>query len=348
MKYICEYTYENLPLKVNSFSRLAENIRGQLEKCNHGGIYNDTVKDIWGSIWKKEPVFVLDNESTADSFFEKKRDAILRRQEEVIIENKRSIYPVELNRVFDSIFSPIVLIKRGSQDISSDYPEKKEAATEQALDREDLKHTKSQVKELIDKKVGDRLDNQQLVPTKDLKTLEEIKEEFDSYFDEESGNTIKEGLEQVDEYLDGELSLLSSNTPGWKNMLNELEQIPVISNKKLKQEVETETKSSKGKEVDAEIKPSKGKAVETETKPNDGSSDTPTSGPFGTPTGGPSDTPSGPSDTPSNPPASQGEAKLSDELLIDPWGDLSSPSSFPGATEEIVGDPWSFLIDMIF
>jgi hypothetical protein len=122
-------------------------------------------------------------------------------------------------------------------------------------------------------------------------------------------------------------------------MLNELEQIPVISNKKLKQEVETETKSSKGKEVDAEIKPSKGKAVETETKPNDGSSDTPTSGPFGTPTGGPSDTPSGPSDTPSNPPASQGEAKLSDELLIDPWGDLSSPSSFPGATEEIVGDP---------
>ena len=108
-------------------------------------------------------------------------------------------------------------------------------------------------------------------------------------------------------------------------MLNELEQIPVNSNKKLKQEVETETKPSKGKEV--------------ETKPNDGSSDTPTSGPSGTPTGGPSDTPSGPSDTPSNPPASQGEAKLSDELLIDPWGDLSSPSSFSGTTQEIVGDP---------
>jgi len=127
-------------------------------------------------------------------------------------------------------------------------------------------------------------------------------------------------------------------------MLNELEEIPVNSKKKLKQEVET--KPSKGKEVETETKPSKGKEVETETKPNDGSSDTPTSGPFGTRTGGPSDTPSGPSDTPSNPPASdppiggiKGEAKLSDKLLIDSWGDLSSPSSFPGATQEIVGDP---------
>jgi len=247
---------------------------------------------------------------------------------------------------FLSILSYLVFIKRGSQSISNDYPEIKEAATQQALEREDIKRTKSQIKELIDKKVGDKVDNQQPVPTKDLKTLEEIKEEFDSYFDEESGNTIKEGLEQVDEYLDEELSWLSSNTPGYKGMLNELEQIPVNSNKKLKQEVETETKPSKGKEVETETKPSKGKEVET--KPNDGSSDTPTSGPSGTPTGGPSDTPSGPSDTPSNPPASQGEAKLSDELLIDPWGDLSSPSSFSGTTQEIVGDPWSFLIDMLF
>lgn len=320
MKYISRHSYEKLSLKVNSFSSIIE--------------------DIWGYFWNKEPVFVIDNESTYN--------------EEVkeFIENKRSICPVELNRVFDPIFSPIVFIKRGNQDISSDYPEKQEAAAEaaaeDALDREDLDDTRSKVKELIDKQVGDQLDNQQPVPTEYLKTLDEVKEQFESYFDEESGNTIKEGLEQIDEYLDEEASFLSSNTPGWKDMLNELEEIPVNSKKKLKQEVET--KPSKGKEVETETKPSKGKGkeVETETKPNDGSSDTPTSGPFGTPTGGPSDTPSGPSDTPSNPPVSQGEAKLSDKLLIDPWGDLSSPSSFPGATQEIVGDPWSFLIDMLF
>jgi uncharacterized protein YacL (UPF0231 family) len=39
--------------------------------------------------------------------------------------------------------------------------------------------------------------------------MENIKEEYSSYFDEDSGNTEKEGLEQIKDYLEDELSTFS-------------------------------------------------------------------------------------------------------------------------------------------
>ncbi len=324
-----------------------------------------TNKDIWGSFWKKEPVFVIDNENT--------------HLEEVkeLIEDKRSIYPVELNRVFESIFSPRVFIKRGRQDISKDYPIINEQTTQEAFERAELKRQKAEIVELLEKDVPDRVDNKLPVPNKDYNALENIKKEYSSYFDEDSGNnTSKEGLEDVKGYLDDELSVLSNNTPASRRMSKALEEIHESSNKRLKPEVvteslvskevesktlpskgkEVETLPSKGKEVECESLPSKGKGkeIESETKPNDGPSDTPTSGPSGTPTIGPSDIPSdGPSDTSSNPTSSfsnvagksLGEEKLSDEFLIDPWANFPLPGSLP--PEEIAGNSLDSLIDIL-
>jgi len=182
--------------------------------------------------------------------------------------------------------------KRGSEDISGDNPEVKEnnpgydpEVSSEVLDEmDDMKRTKSLAKDLLDKKVGETYDNQRPVRPKDFTTLEEIKKEYSSFFDEDSENNTTEGLQDVLDYLNGELSNLSGNTSGSKEMKKEIDNIfkeeEGNSNKKLKteSEAETEAKPSKGKgkevEAEAEVKPSKGKGkeveAEAEVKPSKG------------------------------------------------------------------------------
>jgi hypothetical protein len=111
----------------------------------------------------------------------------------------------------------IVLIgnKRTYKDISSDNPvdsddegdndktptnekisEDEDVTPNETInDISDMKHTLEQVKRAIK---GDHVDK---------KALDNIKEEYSSYFDEESGEgTDKKALEEVKEYLEGELS----------------------------------------------------------------------------------------------------------------------------------------------
>ena len=178
--------------------------------------------------------------------------------------------------------------KRGSEDISGDNPEVKEnnpgydpEVSSEVLDEmDDMKRTKSLAKDLLDKKVGETYDNQRPVRPKDFTTLEEIKKEYSSFFDEDSENNTTEGLQDVLDYLNGELSNLSGNTSGSKEMKKEIDNIfkeeEGNSNKKLKteSEAETEAKPSKGKgkevEAEAEAKPSKSKEAEAEANPSKG------------------------------------------------------------------------------
>lgn len=362
MKYICKYTYENLSasasasaspfLKANYFSSLVEDIEGLLEKWNHGGFYNDTDNDIWGYFWKKEPVFVVDIESIS---LEEVKD---------FIEDKRTIYPfpalagLDLNRVIESIFSARVLTKRGREDISKDYPVINEQTTQEAFERAELKREKAEITGILERNEH-HFNNGGPIPPKDYQKIMEIKKQYSSYFDSDSGNsTVKEGLEDIKGYLDDELSTLSSSTPASIQMSKALEEIPESSNKRLKQDAETrslaeteqlsskdkgkqvETGSlaskGKGKQVEIEIKPSevkevesesltsKGKQVETETKPSKGKGkeiETETK-----PKDGPSDTPaSGPSGTPTIGPSDTPSDRSPDRSSNPP---ASDPSNF--------------------
>jgi len=102
-----------------------------------------------------------------------------------------------------------VYIKRGRDNVSDKQEENKRIT--EAL--EDMVSTKSKIKDLIDKGVIDRVNRGLPVSHKDFKSLEDIKKEYDSYFDEDSGNTVKEGLEEVAEYLEEEITSLSRKKP---------------------------------------------------------------------------------------------------------------------------------------
>ena len=101
----------------------------------------------------------------------------------------------------------ILYAKRSIEDVSGEHDD------QTAGELEDMTKTKDKIKDLMDKGVIDRVDNRLPVSHKDFKDLEEIKKEYDSYFDEESGNTTGEGLKEVIEYLEEEITSLSKNNP---------------------------------------------------------------------------------------------------------------------------------------
>lgn len=106
-------------------------------------------------------------------------------------------------------------------------------------DISDMKHTLEQVKRGIK---GDDVDN---------KVLKDIKEEYSSFFDKDSGNaTDKEALKEVKEYLEGELSE-SLNRASLAGLSKALEEIAKPSNKEsfpetFEEPVRKKTKPSDG------------------------------------------------------------------------------------------------------
>jgi len=100
----------------------------------------------------------------------------------------------------------VVYIKRRIEDVSGDNND------ELMEDLNDMISTKSKIKDLKDKGVIDRIDRGLPVSHKDFQDVENIKKEYDSYFDEDSGNTLGEGLSQVDEYLQEEIDGLKDSS----------------------------------------------------------------------------------------------------------------------------------------
>jgi len=109
---------------------------------------------------------------------------------------------------------PVVYTKRSREDVSNEENASLEDSRKETdYDLEDMTNIKSKIKDLTDKGVIDRVERGQPVSHKDFKDLQEIKEEFESYFDEDSGNSLKEGLEEVVGYLEEEINSLSENNP---------------------------------------------------------------------------------------------------------------------------------------
>jgi hypothetical protein len=106
-------------------------------------------------------------------------------------------------------------------------------------DISDMKHTLEGVKRVLE---GDDEDNQ---------VLDDIKEEYSSFFYEDSGNaTDKEALEEIKEYLEGELSE-SLGRSSLAGLSKALEGIAKASDNKSSPEASEEPASKK-------IKPSDG------------------------------------------------------------------------------------------
>jgi hypothetical protein len=101
---------------------------------------------------------------------------------------------------------PLVYIKRNRQDLTNEENASNEDSNKETMEElEDMNRIKSKIKDLKDRGVIDRVEEGLPVPVKDFKELENIRKEFDSYFDKESGNTLKEGLDEVIDYLDDEI-----------------------------------------------------------------------------------------------------------------------------------------------
>jgi hypothetical protein len=115
------------------------------------------------------------------------------------------------------IIGHIIYAKRSIDDLQ----EEDNANNEIQQDIDDINITRGKIKELIDNGVADKVDRGIPVPHKDYKPLDDIKKEYESYFDEESGNnSIAEALTQIDEYLEGEIKSLSesySSTPSYSD-----------------------------------------------------------------------------------------------------------------------------------
>ena len=86
--------------------------------------------------------------------------------------------------------------------------------TEELNDISFMKNSKNIIKELKNKDVVNRLEKGLPIDNEDKENLDNLKEEYSSYFDEDSENTIEEGLDQIDEYLDGELNTFYSKGKG--------------------------------------------------------------------------------------------------------------------------------------
>jgi hypothetical protein len=122
--------------------------------------------------------------------------------------------PLHFNLLFPislvSLFSPIIYVKRSINDIS-DNNNDDDQGDDINDELEDITRTKFTIKDLKDKGVIDRVEQGLPVRPKDFSKLQEIKEEYESYFDKESGNSLNEGIKEVEEYLDEELESLTRN-----------------------------------------------------------------------------------------------------------------------------------------
>jgi len=130
----------------------------------------------------------------------------------------------------------LVYIKRSREDVTNEEDASNEEDKRQSNDElEDMTRIKSKIKDLTDRGVIDRVEGGQPVRHKDFKDLENIKKEFESYFDEDSGNTLPEGLREVSEYLDEEIGSLSTNNPSeGSNNPSEGSSTPLDDSKKRK------------------------------------------------------------------------------------------------------------------
>ncbi len=140
---------------------------------------------------------------------------------------------IHINLLLRFLIPLIVYTKRSIDDLNDEHD------NETTDELEDMNKTKSTIKDLIERGVIGRVERGLPVSHKDFKDLEEIKKEYDSYFDEDSGNTVKEGMEEVAEYLNEEIASLSKNNSSeGSNAASENE------SKKRKVEESTENKSS--------------------------------------------------------------------------------------------------------
>lgn len=105
----------------------------------------------------------------------------------------------------------LVFIKRGAEDISSDNVEDNEDTDDSEDYGETVAETKAKLEELKNNKTIERVENGLPVSTKNWIALQDIKQDYESYFDEESGNSLSEGMKQLEEYLDEELETPTSD-----------------------------------------------------------------------------------------------------------------------------------------
>jgi hypothetical protein len=91
------------------------------------------------------------------------------------------------------------------------YDKNKEERNEKKRNKRDLDRTESILDSDL-KEVQDAIYLDSVLPEyqkSDKRYLQEIKEQYSTFFDEESGNTIEEGLKQVEDYLMEEKSSTS-------------------------------------------------------------------------------------------------------------------------------------------
>ncbi len=132
-----------------------------------------------------------------------------------------------------------IFIKRNIEDISSDNLEEENTnsdnSDEEEEDEELLKNTKLKIDELKRNNTMDRIEKGLPVSRKDWEAVEEIKQEYESYFDEESGNKVSEGMKELDEYIEEELSALTSKLANSNDSNNKhKEEITEEGNKRFK------------------------------------------------------------------------------------------------------------------
>ena len=154
-----------------------------------------------------------------------------------------------------------VYIKRGIEELSKDN-DPTEEEEEAAEEMDDIAETQSRIKELLGKGVAERVDRGLPVPVKDFKSLQEIKEEYASYFDEESGNdTVSDALKEVDVYLEEEFGKLSVSNPPKSDDQDESEDA-FKPKRKRTEDYETTEESGPSKSVDKDPESGPSKSVD--------------------------------------------------------------------------------------
>lgn len=149
------------------------------------------------------------------------------------------IVPFYFNLLLRFLIPLVVYTKRKREDISNDNHKNDNVNNEELNEElEDITNTRSKIEELINKGVIDRVDNGLPVSVKDFNDLQDIKEEYESYFDEESGNNNRQGVKEIYEYLGEELASMPKNNKEDSNLPLENE------NKKIKTDDNTESKTT--------------------------------------------------------------------------------------------------------
>jgi predicted RNase H-like HicB family nuclease len=110
-----------------------------------------------------------------------------------------------------------------------DFQEETTSTNERYNDIENMDKTRSNIKELLNNGVVDKVDKGLPVPHKDYKPLDDIKKEYDTFFDEDSGNnSVAEALKEIEEYLKGEIDSLSESNINKPSDLNKSEDEPNV------------------------------------------------------------------------------------------------------------------------